>query len=190
MSVNLQKGQRINLEKDNGGALNKVVVGLGWDVASGGPDIDCDALAMLCDANGKVSGIRDVVWWHDLKHSSGAIWSTGDNRTGAGEGDDEEIIVDLPRIPVKFEKIIFAVSIYDANVRKQHFGMISNAFIRAVDAETNKELFKYDLSERYNGKTGMVFGEIYRRDGKWKFSAIGEPLDDGSRVERIVKLFM
>jgi stress response protein SCP2 len=178
LSINLQKGQRVNLEKDGGGALNKVIVGLGWDVASGGPDIDCDASAILCGANGQIIRTGDVVFYNAQKHSSGSVYSTGDNRTGAGEGDDEQIIVDLKKVPSEYEKIVFVVTIYEATVRKQHFGLINNAFIRIVDAETNREIMKYNLSENYPGKTAMIFAEIYRKDGKWKFNAIGQATDD------------
>jgi stress response protein SCP2 len=179
LSINLQKGQRVNLEKDGGGALNRVVVGLGWDVASGGPDIDCDASAILCGANGQIIRTGDTVFYNNKKHPSGSVYSTGDNRTGAGEGDDEQIIVDLKKVPSEYEKIVFVVTIYQAAERRQHFGLINNAFIRIVDAETNREIMKYDLSENYPGKTAMIFAEIYRKDGKWKFSAIGQATDDG-----------
>jgi len=190
MSINLQKGQRIDLSKDGGGTLKKVILGLGWDVADGGPDIDCDAIAILCGENGKTAGRQDTVYFGNLKHPSGAVTHTGDNLTGAGEGDDEQIIVDLSRIPENIHRIVFAVSIYKGQERGQQFGMIRNAFIRAVDSDTNKELFKYDLSENYGGKTGMIFGEIYRRDGKWKFNAIGQAVEKGSYVQDLVDLYI
>jgi stress response protein SCP2 len=182
MSISLTKGQRIDLSKDGGGTLKKVVVGLGWDVADKGPDIDCDASAILCGANGKTIRTGDVVFYNNKKHPSGSVYSTGDNLTGAGEGDDEQLVVDLSKVPAEYEKIAFVVTIYQAKERKQHFGLISNAFIRFVDAETSKEIMRYDLSEGYPGKTGVIFGEIYRKDGKWKFSAIGQATDDGSIV--------
>ncbi|MDR0558019.1 MAG: TerD family protein [Treponema sp.] len=179
MSINLTKGQRVDLSKDDGGALRKVVAGLGWDVADNGPDIDCDASAILCGANGKTIRAGDVVFYNQPKHPSGSVYSTGDNLTGEGEGDDEQLIVDLAKVPSEYEKIVFVVTIYQAKERNQHFGLINNAFIRIVDAETNKEIMKYNLSENYPGKTGMIFGEIYRKDGKWKFNAIGQATDDG-----------
>ncbi|MDR3342159.1 MAG: TerD family protein [Treponema sp.] len=180
MSVNLQKGQKVNLSKDDGGDLKQVVVGLGWDVAQGGPDIDCDASAILCGANGKISRKEDIVYFGNLRHPSKSVLHTGDNLTGAGEGDDEQIIVTLASVPAQYEKIVFVVNIYQAVIRKQHFGLIQNAFIRIVDSDTNKELLKYNLSENYDWMTAMIFGEIYRKDGKWKFSAIGQATkDDG-----------
>ncbi|MDR0411595.1 MAG: TerD family protein [Treponema sp.] len=182
MSINLTKGQRIDLSKDGGGALKKVVVGLGWDVVDNGPDIDCDASAILCGADGKTIRKGDVVFYNNQKHPSGSVYSTGDNLTGAGEGDDEQLIVDMAKIPVEYDKIVFVVTIYQAKERRQHFGLINNAFIRIVDAETSKEMMKYNLSETYPGKTGMIFGEIYRKDGKWKFNAIGQATDDGGIV--------
>jgi stress response protein SCP2 len=178
MSVNLQKGQRVNLEKDGGGALKKVIVGLGWDIADGGPDIDCDASAILCGADGKMTDSKDVVFYNNQKHPSKSVYSTGDNRTGEGEGDDEQIIVDLKKVPSKYQKIVFVVTIYNAHENKQDFGQIQNAFIRIIDADANKELMKYSLSESYPGKTAMIFGEIYRKDDSWKFSAIGEGTND------------
>jgi stress response protein SCP2 len=192
MSVNLVKGQKINLAKEGGGELKKVIVGLGWDVNDEDEsNFDCDACAVLLGADGKTdSSMHDIVWWHDLKHSSGAIWHTGDNLTGEGEGDDEQIVVDLAKMPAKFDKIVVAVSIYDGTKRGQHFGMIRNAFVRAVDADTNKEIFRYDLTDNYSGKTGMIFGEIYRHSGQWKFNAIGEAIDEGSRVEYIARRYV
>ncbi|MDR0786212.1 MAG: TerD family protein [Treponema sp.] len=187
MPINLTKGQRIDLSKDGGGALKKVVVGLGWDVAKNGPDIDCDASAILCGANGKTIRSGDVVFYNNKKHPSGSVYSTGDNLTGAGAGDDEQLVVDLTKVPTEYEKIAFVVTIYQAKERKQHFGLIDNAFIRIVDAETSKEIMRYDLSENYPGKTGMIFGEIYRKDGKWKFNAIGQATDDGSIVNMAAK---
>ncbi|MDR1215992.1 MAG: TerD family protein [Treponema sp.] len=178
MSISLTKGQRIDLSKDGGGTLKKVVVGLGWDVANNGPDIDCDASAILCGADGKTLRTGDVVFYNNQKHPSGSVYSTGDNLTGAGEGDDEQLIVDLTKVPTEYEKIAFVVTIYQAKERKQHFGLIKNAFIRIVDAETGKEIMRYDLSENYPNKTGIIFGEIYRKDGKWKFNAIGQATDD------------
>lgn len=193
MSINLQKGQRISLSKDNQG-LKKVIVGLGWDEAQPEPkksgffgrlmpskvvNIDCDAFAILLQKD-KLESKRDVVYFHNLKHSSGAVVHMGDNLTGAGEGDDEQIVIDLDRVPQQFDKIVIAVNIYQAYDRQQQFGMIKNAFIRLVDANTNKEMCIYNLSDNYEGKTAMLFGELYRKDGEWKFAAIGEGTSDGS----------
>ncbi|MCX4355063.1 MAG: TerD family protein [Oscillospiraceae bacterium] len=185
MSVNLQKGQKVDLTKGNAG-LKSLVVGLGWDEApkkfslfSKQEDIDCDASAILItESTGKLAGPIDVVYYGQLQHRSGAIRHCGDNLTGAGDGDDEQIIVELNRVPADYNKIVFVVTIYQARERKQQFGMIRNAFIRIVDADTGSELCKYNLSENYEGKTAMIFGEVYRYNGEWKFGAIGEPTND------------
>lgn len=185
MSVNLQKGQKVDLTKGNTG-LKTLVVGLGWDEApkkfslfSKHEDIDCDASAILINgATGKLNGPVDVVYYGQLMHRSGAIRHCGDNLTGAGDGDDEQIIVELDKVPADYSKIVFTVTIYQARERKQQFGMIRNAFIRIVDADTGKELCRYNLSENYEGKTAMIFGEVYRYNGEWKFGAIGEPTND------------
>lgn len=193
MSVNLQKGQRVDLRKDassGGGELKRVMVGLGWDeVKKGGffrkqQDIDCDATAFLCNENGKiVGGANDIVYFGNLKHSSNSVVHQGDNLTGAGEGDDEQILVNLEMVPANYSKIVFVVNIYKARERAQHFGMIQNAFIRICDNETNKELLRYNLSENYDSMTAMVFGEIYRSANGWKFNAIGQPTHDDGIAE-------
>ena len=152
MSISLQKGQKISLEKDGGGELRQVVVGLGWDTADTGADFDLDASAILCGANGKMINGKDFVFYNNQKHPSGSVWSTGDNRTGEGDGDDEQLIVDLPKVPQNYEKIVFVVTIYQATEKKQHFGLVNNAFIRIVDSDTKKELLKYNLSETSQGK--------------------------------------
>ena len=126
----------------------------------------------------------------NLTHSSGAIVHQGDNLTGAGDGDDEQIMVDLTRVPQDVFKIVFVVNIYDANVRGQHFGMIQNAFIRLVNLSNNSEICRFNLSENYYGMTGMVVGEIYRYNGEWKFNAIGQPVQDASRLQSLLNLFM
>ena len=190
MSVNLQKGQKADLRKSDGGQLTKVLVGLGWDEAgaqeSGGffrslfkktsQDIDCDASAFLCK-NGRLTAMGDIVYFGNLTHDSGAVQHMGDNLTGAGEGDDEQITVDLTRLPPDYDKIVFVVNIYQARQRHQHFGMISNAFIRRCD-DRGAEMCKDDLSENDENRTAMVFGEMYRKDGSWKFNAIGQPTTD------------
>lgn len=190
MSVNLQKGQKVDLTKGNAG-LKRVMVGLGWDevqqpqsrglfggMFGGGKaqDIDCDAIAFLLDSSGRIARRADVVFFNNLRHDSGCVTHQGDNLTGAGEGDDEQIMVDLSRLPAQYDKIVVLVSIYKASERNQHFGMINNAFIRLVDADTNRELCIYNLSENYQGMTALVFGELYRHNGEWKFNAAGQPL--------------
>ena len=191
MSVSLKKGQKVDLTKDNSG-LKSVVVGLGWDEAQpeakgvfgglfGGngnkvQDIDCDAIAFLLDSNERIAQRSDVVFFNNLRHNSGCVTHHGDNLTGAGEGDDEQITVKLSKLPAQYERVVILVSIYKATERHQHFGMIRNAFIRLVDSDTNKELCIYNLSENYDGMTAMVFGELYRKNGEWKFNAVGQPL--------------
>ena len=203
MSVNLVKGQKVELRKTDGGDLKRVMIGLGWDAierdtaekkgffsalfgSNDAPDIDCDASAMLC-VGGKVVDLDDVVYFGNLIHSSDAVRHMGDNLTGDGEGDDEEIFVDLVSLPAKYDKIIFTVNIYKARERKQHFGMIKNAFIRICDAENNQELLRYNLSENYDNMTALVFGEVYKYNDTWKFSAIGQATQDNSISELVRK---
>jgi stress response protein SCP2 len=184
MSISLQKGQKVNLSKENAG-LSRVMVGLGWDeverkrgfFAPKPQPIDCDASAILLK-NGKLAGKQDLVYFGNLSHKSGTVQHLGDNLTGAGEGDDEQIIVDLSAIPAEYDRVVIVVNIYQAYQRKQHFGLIKNAFIRLVDAKTNVEMCKYNLSEDYSNMTAMIFGEIYRHNGEWKFNAIGQGTKD------------
>ncbi len=188
MSVSLKKGQKVDLTKGNSG-LKRVIVGLGWDEAQkpagigrlfGGrsvQDFDCDAMAFVLQ-KGKITQRQDVVFFNNLNHPTGCVIHRGDNLTGGGQGDDEQIMVELSRLPMEYDRIVFVVSIYQAYERHQHFGMINNAFIRIVDADTNKELCIYNLSsEDYYNKCSMVFGELYRKDGEWKFNAIGQPMN-------------
>lgn len=200
MSVNLQKGQKVELRKNTGGGLSAVTVGLGWDEAqpAGGgllgalfgakkQDIDCDASAFVCQ-NGKLLAKSDVVYFGNLTHKSGFVKHMGDNLTGAGEGDDEQIIVQLDKLPQEYDKIVFVVNIFQARDRGQHFGMIRNAFIRICD-DRGQEMCRYNLSENYDNMTAMVFGEIYRHNGVWKFNAIGQPTTDGN-IDALAKRFM
>ena len=184
MSISLQKGQKVSLSKDNAG-LSRVVVGLGWDevqqsrgfFAPKPQALDCDASAILL-VNGKLVSKDDVVYFGNLAHRSGSVNHLGDNLTGAGDGDDEQIIIDLSRIPQEYDRIVFVVNIYQAVQRKQHFGLVQNAFIRLVDDRNNKDLCKYNLTENYSGMTAMIFGEVYRYNGEWKFNAIGQGTND------------
>ena len=184
MPINLSKGQKVDLTKGNPG-LTKIMVGLGWDVNAfdSGSAFDLDAAAFLLGASGKCPTERDFIFYGNLKHSTGAVEHMGDNLTGAGDGDDEQILVELPKLGNAYSKIVFVVNIYQAMQRKQHFGMIKNAFIRLVDAEKGVELCRYNLSENYDGKTAMIFGEIYLYNGEWKFNAIGEPTNDNGISE-------
>ena len=187
MSVNLQKGQKIDLTKNNP-SLKKIIVGLGWDAVRGfSAHIDCDASAILCKSGILVSK-NDLVCYYNLKHKSKSVILSGDNLTGAGDGDDEQISVDFSKVPEVYDKIIFVVNIYECRARGQHFGMIENAFIRIVDADTNNELCKYNLSENCSNMTAMIFGEVYRKDGEWRFNAIGQPTKDAS-IEALSKKF-
>lgn len=188
MSVNLQKGQKVDLRKSDGGQLTRVLVGLGWDEAKSGKGIfgflksgsshsvDCDASALLCK-NGRITAMGDIVYFGNLTHDTGAVQHMGDNLTGEGEGDDEQIAVDLSRLPADYDKIVFVVNIYNASSRKQHFGMIENAYIRICD-DKGAEMCRYNLTESCDNMTAMIFGEMYRKDGAWKFNAIGQPTTD------------
>ena len=180
MAVSLQKGQKVDLTKGNPN-LSKIVVGLGWDVNkySGGYDFDLDAAAFLLGPNGKVTSDADFVFYNNLKHASGSVMHMGDNLTGSGEGDDEQIKVDLTKVPANIDKIDFTVTIYDADVRQQNFGQVSNAFIHIVDEVTNQELIRYDLGEDFSIETAVVVGELYRKNGEWKFNAIGSGFAGG-----------
>lgn len=209
MAINLQKGQTINLDKD-ANDLSKVTIGLGWDVkekkVEGGffkkmfaappEDFDLDAFAVLLGANGKIMNFgnklvgSDVIFFNNLHHPSGHIWHTGDNLTGDGDGDDEQIIVNLRDMGQHYDKIIFAVNIYQGQQRNQHFGEVENAFVRAVDGR-GQEIARYSLSNdpEYNNMRGMFFAECYRKDGGWKFRAIGESVASdqlGQMLQRYV----
>lgn len=196
MSISLQKGQKVSLTKENAG-LSSVLIGLGWDEAKqskGGffapkpQAIDCDASALLLKG-GKLYDKSDIVYFGNLQHRTGAVSHMGDNLTGAGEGDDEQILVDLSRLPAEYDRIVIVVNIYQALQRNQHFGMIQNAFIRLVDGKTNREMCKYNLTENYSGMTAMIFGEVYRHNGEWKFNAMGQGTNDpgiGQLAQRYV----
>lgn len=191
MSISLVKGQKISLTKDNEG-LSKIAVGLGWDenkgfkgFFSGGHSIDCDATVFLLrnDKLSSSSGTADEVSFRNGSAQNDCVKHSGDNLTGAGDGDDETINVDLDKVPEDVNKIIFVVNIYQAESRKQDFGMIKNAFIRVYNREDKQELCKYNLSDNYKGKTALICGEIYRHNGEWKFNAIGEGTNDKSITE-------
>lgn len=188
MAINLQKGQRVDLTKGNPG-LSKIMVGLGWDPvqkSSGGglfgglfggggsgANVDCDASVILLGANDKLQNNNDVVYFGNLKSKDGSIIHSGDNLTGDGDGDDEQVSIELNKVPSHVEKLVFVVNIYDAVKRKQHFGMIRNAFIRVVNPSNSQELIKYNLTDDYSGKTSLIVGELYRHGNEWKFAAVG-----------------
>lgn len=190
MSISLQKGQKVNLSKDNVG-LSQVLIGLGWDeVKRGGGGffspkpqaIDCDASAILL-SNGKLADSSDLVYYGNLQHKSKSVQHLGDNLTGEGDGDDEQIVVQLANVPPQYDRIVLVVNIYQAVQRNQHFGLIQNAFIRIVDGRSNQELCKYSLTDSYVGMTALIFGEVYRNNGEWKFNAIGQGTNDPSLGE-------
>ena len=180
MAISLKKGQKVDLTKTNPG-LKEILIGLGWDTNKydGGSDFDLDSSVFLLGASGKVASDDDFVFYGNLKHKSGAVEHMGDNLTGAGEGDDEQIKIDLSKVPAEVEKIDFTVTIYEAEERKQNFGQVENAFIRVMDATNNKELIRYDLGEDFSIETAVVIGELYRNKGEWKFNAIGSGFSGG-----------
>ena len=179
MAISLNKGGRISLTKE-APDLKKVRVGLGWDErATDGAAFDLDASAFLLGANGKVRSDIDFIFYNQLRSRCGSVEHTGDNLTGGGEGDDEVLIVDLAKVPPEVQKVVFTVTIYDADQRRQNFGQVQNAFIRLVDADTNAEVARYDLTEDASTETAMIFGEIYRHGNEWRFSAVGQGYSGG-----------
>ena len=180
MGVSLAKGGNVSLTKEAPG-LTSVLVGLGWDVRTTmGADFDLDASALLCQA-GRVLGDEWFVFYNQLKSPDGSVEHTGDNLTGEGDGDDETILIDLPAVPAVCDKIIFPVSIHQADERGQTFGQVSNAYIRVVNQADGAELARYDLSEDASTETAMIFGELYRYQGEWKFRAVGQGYASGLR---------
>ncbi|NGN68924.1 TerD family protein [Streptomyces sp. A7024] len=181
MGVTLAKGGNVSLSKAAPN-LTQVLVGLGWDARSTtGADFDLDASALLCGADGRVLGDEYFIFYNNLKSPDGSVEHTGDNLTGEGEGDDESLILDLKTVPAAVQKIVFPVSIHEAEVRGQAFGQVSNAFIRVVNQADGAELARYDLSEDASTETAMIFGEVYRRGDEWKFRAVGQGYASGLR---------
>lgn len=180
MPINLTKGQKVDLTKKNP-SLKNIMVGLGWDVNEfdSGADFDLDAAAFMLGANGKCPTEKEFVFYGNLEHTSGAVKHMGDNLTGEGDGDDEQIEVSLAKIPSNVERIAFTVTIYDAEPRRQNFGQVSNSYIRIVDADTDSELIRYDLGEDFSIETAVVVGELYKHNGEWKFNAIGSGFQGG-----------
>ena len=180
MSVSLNKGQRVDLTKDRP-SLKNIIVGLGWDVNhyDGEASFDLDASLFMTKANGKVGKDEDFIFYGNLEHSSKSVKHMGDNLTGEGDGDDEVIKIKLDKIPSDYETLAVAVTIYDAEKRLQNFGMVSNAYVRVVDETTGEELVRFDLSEDFST---MVFGEIYRHNGEWKFKAVGSGYNGGLKA--------
>ena len=183
MAISLQKGQKVDLTKGNPG-LSKILVGLGWDTNKydGGSAFDLDAAAFLLADSGKVSADQDFIFYGNLKHVSASVEHLGDNLTGEGDGDDEQIKIDLSKVPTNVEKITATVTIHEAEARRQNFGQVSNAFIRLVDEATGKEVIRYDLGEDFSVETAIVVGELYRHGTEWKFSAVGSGFQGGLKA--------
>ncbi len=188
MAITLSKGQKVSLTKGNPG-LKHIVVGLGWDTNKydGGFDFDLDSAAFLLDENGKVNADTDFIFYNNLKHSSGAVEHLGDNLTGEGDGDDEQVKVDLSLVPQNISKIAFTVTIHEALERRQNFGQVSNSYVRVIDEDTNQELLNYELGEDFSIETAIVVCEIYRHNGEWKFNALGSGFEGG--LEALCKNF-
>ncbi|MEH4263632.1 TerD family protein [Klebsiella aerogenes] len=174
MSVSLSKGGNVSLSKSDP-SMKNVLVGLGWDVrTTDGQDFDLDASAFLLSETGKVRSDSDFIFYNNLKSADGSVTHTGDNRTGEGDGDDESLIIKLDMIPANVVKIVFVVTIHDAQMRRQSFGQVSGAFIRLVNNDSQLEVARYDLTEDASSETAMLFGELYRHNGEWKFRAVGQ----------------
>ncbi len=179
MAISLQKGGNVNLSKEAPG-LAKMVVGLGWDTRStDGAPFDLDGTVFLLKPDGKVRGDADMVFYNNLKSVEGSVAHSGDNRTGVGDGDDESVTIDLSKVPADVDKIAVCVTIHDADARRQNFGMVPKAFVRCVNASGNTEIARFDLSEDGSTETAMVFGEVYRAAGDWKFRAVGQGFKGG-----------
>ncbi|MGC7870927.1 TerD family protein [Desulfosporosinus sp. SYSU MS00001] len=178
--ISLQKGQKIDLTKGNPG-LSKIIVGLGWDTNkySGRADFDLDASAFLLDQNGRAGGIEDFIFYNNLVGGDGSVQHTGDNLTGEGEGDDEQIKIDLASVPSHVEKIAFTVTIHEAIARGQNFGQVSNAYVRVINEVNDQEIMRYDLGEDFSVETALVVCELYRHQGEWKFNAVGSGFSGG-----------
>jgi tellurium resistance protein TerD len=179
MAISLQKGGNVNLSKEAPG-LSKLVVGLGWDVrATDGAAFDLDGCVYLLGANGKVRSDADFIFYNNLKSADGSVVHSGDNRTGDAAGDDETVTIDLTRVPADVDKVVMAVTIHDAEARRQNFGQVSKAYIRCVNGASNSEIARYDLSEDGSTEGAMIFGEVYRNGADWKFRAIGQGFKGG-----------
>ena len=179
MAISLNKGGNLSLSETDP-SLNQVLIGLGWDArATDGVDFDLDASAFLLAANDKVRAETDFIFYNQTRSPEGSVEHTGDNRTGAGDGDDEAVKIDLAKVPAEVQKIAITVTIHDAESRGQNFGQVQNAFIRVVNDQTNVEIVRFDLNEDYSTETAMIFGELYRHNGEWKFRAVGQGYNGG-----------
>lgn len=179
MAISLSKGGNVSLTKSAPGLTN-ILIGLGWDArATDGAGFDLDASAFLLTPDGKVRSDSDFIFFNQPASADGSVKHLGDNTTGEGEGDDEQMTVDLTKVPADVDKIAISVTIHEAEVRKQTFGMVSQAFVRIVNAGDNSEIVRYDLSEDFSIETALVFGEVYRHSGEWKFKAVGQGFQGG-----------
>ncbi|MDX9699197.1 MAG: TerD family protein [Rhodocyclaceae bacterium] len=182
MAISLQKGGNVSLSKASPN-LRKVLIGLGWDARStSGDDFDLDASVFMVGSNGKVRSDADFIFYNQLRSTCGSVEHTGDNRTGAGDGDDESIKVVLAQVPSEIERLVVAVTIHDADARRQNFGMVRGAYIRLVNIEDDTEIVRFDLTEDASVETAMIFGEVYRHNGEWKFRAVGQGYSGGLRA--------
>ena len=182
MAISLNTGGNLSLSKTDP-SLNQVLIGLGWDArATDGADFDLDASAFLLAANDKVRGETDFIFYNQTRSPEGSVEHTGDNRTGEGDGDDEAVKINLAKVPADVQKIAITVTIHDAESRGQNFGQVQNAFIRVVNDQTNVEIVRFDLNEDYSTETAMIFGELYRHNGEWKFRAVGQGYNGGLRA--------
>lgn len=179
MPISLTKGSNVNLSKEAPG-LNKISLGLGWGKrATAGSEFDLDASAFMLTEQGKVRSDADFIFYKQNVSTCGSVEHTGDNRTGEGDGDDEKINIDLSKVPADVQKVVFTVTIYEHDTRNQNFGMVSDAYIRVLDQANNQEVARYDLSEDASTVTAMIFGELYRHNGEWKFKAVGQGFTNG-----------
>ena len=174
MAISLNKGGNLSLSKTDPN-LTHVLVGLGWDARStDGVDFDLDASAFLLTESGKVRGESDFIFYNQTRSPEGSVEHTGDNRTGDGDVDDESVKIDLSKVPAEIQKIAITVTIHDGESRGQNFGQVQNAFIRILNDQSNTEIVRFDLNEDYSTETAMIFGELYRHSGEWKFRAVGQ----------------
>ncbi|MED4403797.1 TerD family protein [Metabacillus fastidiosus] len=180
MAINLSKGQKVDLTKSNPGLTN-ITVGLGWDTNKydGGQDFDLDASVFLLNAEGKCASEKDFIFYNNSTGAEGAVVHNGDNRTGEGDGDDEQVTVELQNVPASIEKIAFTITIHEGEARNQNFGQVSNSYVRILNGTSNEELIRYDLGEDFSIETAVVVGELYRHNGEWKFSAVGSGYQGG-----------
>ncbi len=179
MAISLSKGGNLSLSKTDP-SLTQVLIGLGWDArATDGVDFDLDASAFLLGANDKVRGEHDFIFYNQTRSPEGSVEHTGDNRTGDGDGDDEAVKIDLSKVPTDVHKVAITVTIHDAESRGQNFGQVQNAFIRVVNDQSHVEIVRFDLNEDYSTETAMIFGELYRHNGEWKFRAVGQGYNGG-----------